>query len=578
MGVPFCFGCLRKKKKVKILKNLGNKKINILYFDWNCLLHPQCFKVLAKNIEETDQDELSRKMFKQIIEYTNYVIRFIAPTQYIYFAIDGVAPLAKIRQQRQRRFGYAHDYKKEIMDKYGIKYNDSWSNVVITPGTEFMDKLHNKIIEYYSDPINKKEYTELDVKILYSSYHSPGEGEHKIMQDIKSRFGTDNRENICIYGLDADLLFLSMACQRQNIYLVREDSMFSNNSENELLVYVDMDDTKEKINEMFIEDIQKYNYQYFSKFESSSIDKKSFIDDYILICYLLGNDFLPHFPSIDLKRDGMDILIQKYSETFCENNYTTIINRENTEININTKIFVDFISRLGACEYTFFVDKLHNYISKEKKYLKCMETEQYKIKIWEIENLINCKIEDNIKLGIGNEDNWKFNYYKHMGSQEHQEDFIDKVCENYMEGIIWVAQYYMNKCDNWIWQYEFTHSPLISDLSNYLLKKPNLDLNKFIFNKVGPVNIFTQLVSVLPPKFNYLLPQTYRYLSISPNSPIIDMYPIKYEIDKLYKSKLYQCIPIIPTINLERIINATIDLKLSKKEKKLSEIHDLIYL
>ena len=595
MGVPYCFAWLRKQKKV-VLVHKGNEigKFDILYFDWNCLLHPECFKVLFANIDLTDPERLEDKMFKRIIAYTNYVIRFVCPQQYVFFAIDGVAPLAKIRQQRQRRFGYAHDYRKEIMDKYGVKYNDSWSNVVITPGTEFMDRLHSRIKRYYSSKENRHEYCDTrfnpNLKILYSSYHIPGEGEHKILQDIKSRFSTSNTENIAIYGLDADLIFLSMASKRNNIYLVREEGEFNKKGTSkkedpedvsETLVYVDMDKTMECINDTLRKGVSDYmssgigGYEDEDYYDDGQLNEVSFVDDYILTCYLLGNDFLPHFPSIDLRREGMELIISKYTNVFCNYDYTSIIYRENGEIKFNNDMFRDLISALASDEYAFFVDRLRMFMNREKKYAKCHEVDDYKVDIWKVENLIGEKIEDTIRLGLGEESEWKYRYYANMGSEEHQDEFIKNLCKNYLEGIVWSAKYYLDGCKDWRWQYEYTHPPLISDLSTYIYnlhKKGQFDMNSIKFNDKGPLPMFVQLLSVLPPKFNYLLPESYRHLTTTVQSPIIDMYPLEYRTDKLYKSKLYQCVPLIPNLNVSRVLSSVEKLKLSKNENRLSLI------
>jgi len=578
MGVPYCFAWLKNKKKIKLTSNQNDiNQFYILYFDWNCLFHPECFKVLADNIDLTNTKKLEDKMFNQIIDYTNFVIRFVNPQKYVYFAVDGVAPLAKIRQQRQRRFGYANDYKKEIMDKYKIKYNDSWSNVVITPGTDFMNRLHKKIRKYYENESNKKYYcssTNTNLKILYSSYHIDGEGEHKILQDIKTRFPKTSKHNIGIYGLDADLIFLSMASERDNIFLVREENVFKKNNDTstvETLIYADMDKTKLCINQTFRSRIRNYLSGCLDYNDNnniiSNLQNMSFTNDYILICYLLGNDFLPHFPSIDLRREGMELVIDKYIEVFCEYN-ELIINRDNNGITINSDMFNDFINTLADEEYTFFKDKLRMFVNREKKYKRCYENEEYKIKIWEIENLINDDTKDSIKLGIGNESDWKYRYYAHMGSEEHQEEFKDDICKNYLEGIVWTAKYYFDDCVTWRWQYNYPHSPLISDLANYI-NKTNFDINDVNLQYQESLPIYVQLLSVLPPKFNNLLPKNYRHLTTTFESPIIDMYPLKYDIDKTYKSRLYQCVPLIPNINIERVISSVEKLKLTDREKRL---------
>ena len=47
MGVPGFFAWLLKKhKKSNIITSDIKTPVNILYIDTNCLIHPQCFKVL----------------------------------------------------------------------------------------------------------------------------------------------------------------------------------------------------------------------------------------------------------------------------------------------------------------------------------------------------------------------------------------------------------------------------------------------------------------------------------------------------------------------------------------------------
>ena len=66
-----------------------------------------------------------------------------------------------------------------------------------------------------------------DIKYIFNSSNIPGEGEHKIMNFIKENKKTlDCDGNIIIYGLDADLIMLSMTCRMDNIYLLREEVEF----------------------------------------------------------------------------------------------------------------------------------------------------------------------------------------------------------------------------------------------------------------------------------------------------------------------------------------------------------------
>ena len=38
--------------------------------------------------------------------------------------------------------------------------------------------------------------------------------------------------------------------------------------------------------------------------------------DYIFMCFMLGNDFMPHFPSVNIRTDGIYYLIEKYRGLF----------------------------------------------------------------------------------------------------------------------------------------------------------------------------------------------------------------------------------------------------------------------
>ena len=77
-----------------------------------------------------------------------------------YIAIDGVVPIAKMIQQRERRFKSAIEKKKEreIREKCGMETDsvDSWDTNAISPGTEFMEKLAGEISSWINATENKK--------------------------------------------------------------------------------------------------------------------------------------------------------------------------------------------------------------------------------------------------------------------------------------------------------------------------------------------------------------------------------------------------------------------------------------
>ena len=132
MGVPGFFLWLHKRyKKTNFVFNkykLDNEElldkvnnIDYLLIDANCLIHPKCFEVLAKYPDYKNQDSLENKMINAVLEYLDKLIEFADPKKGVYLAIDGVAPVAKIKQQRYRRFKSVHD--KILFDNIRSKYD-----------------------------------------------------------------------------------------------------------------------------------------------------------------------------------------------------------------------------------------------------------------------------------------------------------------------------------------------------------------------------------------------------------------------------------------------------------------------
>lgn len=604
MGVPLFFRLL--DKKYKIVRSNPDKSIRALYIDTNCLLHPQCFTVLDMNRSLTNQKELFKKMAKRVVDYIDYIIRLTNPTDLVYIAIDGVAPLAKINQQRMRRFGYADNYRNNVYKKYGHSINESWSNIVITPGTQFMHDLHIMLSTYYKHHIKTNNDKKCTYTIIYDSYLTPGEGEHKILQHLKSTTSVDEEKATIIYGLDADLIFLSMASQIPNIYLLRESSQFNrddddidNNAIEQELCYADIDYAKKSINNEFNEYYTKFitnkhgphNSDMFGSEDSieevnhlEKFNKFNFVNDYIFICYFLGNDFLPHLPSIDISMEGMDILFNAYMEVFQilgrnlislnslnnesnneSNNKSNNESNKKIKMNIDNEFLTSFVRLVASKEEDFFRRILPENL-KRYRLRRCFETEQHKKDVWRIENLKNVRIEDKIRLGSGRENDWKFRYYSHyFKTSEHMSVMIDRMCQNYIEGLMWVARYYFESCSTWRWQYKFTHAPFLSDLIVYM---KNRDIMKdYNVPYQEPVNMYTQLVSVVPAVYSDILPQGLRYLSSSVESPIIDMFPIKYEIDMINKTQLYKCVPMIPYLDVMRVDECIKKIDLTPQEK-----------
>lgn len=545
MGVPgFFIWLIKNYKKEGFVINKTNPDIdknilfeinNIDYFliDANCLIHPVCFKVIADNPDLNDNDKLENKMMNAILEYLDKLIEYVKPTKGIYLAIDGVAPLAKIKQQRIRRFKSVADKNmfNSIKKKHSKPLNNYWNNNAITPGTEFMVRLHDIIINWA-----KKQIFE----VIYSSCFTPAEGEHKLLQFIRN----NNIElSYVIYGLDADLIFLALSTNSEKIYLLREANEINKKESKEILNHISIKIMRKSI----INSVLKYLLLLFELDLKLEIDTNSIVNDFIFMCYFLGNDFLPHIPSLNIHHNGIENLIINYTKTLKE-----LILENNNKIylldglNINNIFLTKFLSKQSLEEEAILIENFYN----KKKIHKC-SGDAYEKELFRIDNLL-FKINDPILLGSDNSIDWRKRYYKYYWNVDDDEieDFSEKLVYHYLTGIKWVTYYYFDKCPSWNWYYPFDYPPFISDISKYL---QNINLDKITFKLGTPLKPFMQLLSVLPPQSNYLIPKTLRKLVLNSNSSLIYMYPFEFKQDFINKRKYWEGIPMLPPLDIELV-------------------------
>jgi len=270
MGVPGLFrDFVNKYPDILFLKN--NFKIHNLYFDANGIFHTVAYMVLSE-YETSLPKNIDDIIIKNIlIEFKKILKECVSHVQLIYISIDGPPPLAKIHQQRTRRFKSAKltELTNKIYKKYNKPVKKEWQRSKITPGTVFMFNLCNEIKQYIKNDL--KNYT-----VYFADSNVPEEAEHRIFKHIREH--GKNKIN-CVYGLDADLIYLSML-SKHKIYLLRDDDEIKQYrflSINKLKKYISND----IINKI---DLEK------------NINKNKIICDFIIYGFLLGNDFIPHIP------------------------------------------------------------------------------------------------------------------------------------------------------------------------------------------------------------------------------------------------------------------------------------------
>ena len=540
---------LDKNKDEKLIKLI--KSIDYFLIDTNCLIHPECFRILAEHNKITDQEALEEKMMSAVIQYLHKLVNYVEPKKGVFIAIDGVAPAGKIKQQRSRRFKSVNDRRmyENIKKKHKKEIPNSWNNSAISPGTEFMEKLNNKILIWCKSQ---------KLEIIYSSSNTPAEGEHKLLQFIRDNKKNKKEYTYVVYGLDADLLFLSLTTGLDDIFLLREAVHLNRNKPTDILNYVWIKKMKDSITDT-IEEMIKVDYEI----EKKLLKKQNLINDFIFICYLLGNDFLPHLPSLNISKNGLDYLLELYVKNLIKNKYTYMIDINSKEV-INQKVFNQLIDQLAEQEdsiiSTMYSKKKRRYFSNSK--------DPYDKEVNKIENLM-FKIDDPIKLGSDKPELWEKRYYKHYfhTSDEEIDDFKKNLCEQYLIGLKWVTLYYFDKCPAWKWYFPYDHPPFLKDISKY---SRSFNFNKIKFKLEKPLQPFVQLLCILPPQSSFLLPKLLRRLMENPNSSLSHLYPTEFIQDFIGKGRYWMGIPYLPNLELDLVnkIYKKYDKKIYKNDKQ----------
>jgi len=480
MGIPSYFSYVIKNHR-NIVKRLRGSNINFhnLYMDCNSIVYDVVHSL--DSIDENTDDIIIKMVLEKIDKY----IFTVRPSNTIFIAFDGVAPFAKMEQQRTRRF------KSWFMNK-ALNQNDKWNTAKITPGTEFMKKLTEKLKIHF-----EYQQTKYGVKnLLLSSSNEAGEGEHKLYSHMRKN--ADIKSNTIVYGLDSDLIMLSIFHRElfQNIYIFREAPEFLKSSIP--IVY-------EEKNEPFLLDIDYLIRSILAEMNCKNFDNHR-IYDYVFLCFFLGNDFLPHFPALNIRTHGITILLEIY-RMFIGNLPEVFFISRNKEIKWG--VVHNFITHIAKNEHQLLIEE---YFVREKwdskKWNKDVEMEEL---------LLNAPViyREVEKYICPYEKFWQERYYKILLDSPRDEVFLRDICNNYLEGLEWVLKYYLFDCPDWRWKYNYHYPPLFTDLLLYI---PRLPTN-FINEKRPPVKNNTQLayvfsyhqLSLLDEKTQNILKQKYSH-------------------------------------------------------------------
>ncbi|KAG8347477.1 putative XRN 5' 3' exonuclease N terminus [Trypanosoma vivax] len=555
MGVPKFFRWVAERYPSVIIPFRDfPPQIDNLYLDMNGIIH-NCSH--PNDVDAKHKAPTELEMAKSMFVYLEKLFNAIQPRKCFFLAVDGVAPRAKMNQQRQRRYrsGYELMIAREEALARGEEIpeeHDVFDSNCITPGTDFMVR----ISEHFQYFITMKVSTDpawQKCNIIYSGHDHPGEGEHKIVDFIrrnKMQPGYSPNESHCMYGLDADLVMLALATHEPNFVLLREVVSFGSSESRRLREQKEAD----KANG-FVVDKSYHVPDEFVLFHLNllrdyldldlrdkvgaglpvSYDFERVVDDFVLMCFFVGNDFLPSIPTLSINDGSLVHMLDIYaSRVLKANMYLT----EEGRINWRTvELWIQ-----GLAELEFSTIKARE--AKEKEYQRQLARRDPS---YEAPAVLTKNFESL------NEYKDQFYREKHGfdNGWDPQGKEIADLRLHYVEGLVWVYGYYYHGPPSWKWFFPHHYAPMVSDLVNL----PAV-ANRVSFEVGEPFLPHQQLLAVLPPMSYRLLPRAYWPLLRSKGSPLARYFPEQLKIDREGARASWEGIVLIPFIDERTLLAA----------------------
>uniref|UniRef100_A0A8C2TFZ3 5'-3' exoribonuclease 1 n=1 Tax=Coturnix japonica TaxID=93934 RepID=A0A8C2TFZ3_COTJA len=594
MGVPKFYRWISERYPClsQVLKEHQIPEFDNLYLDMNGIIH-QCSHPNDDDVHFRISED---KIFADIFHYLEVLFRIIKPRKVFFMAVDGVAPRAKMNQQRGRRFRSAkeaEDKIKKALEKGEILPTEArFDSNCITPGTEFMARLHEHL-KYF---VNMKISTDKSwqgVTVYLSGHETPGEGEHKIMEFIRSEKAKphhDPNTRHCLYGLDADLIMLGLTTHEAHFALLREEVRFGGKKSQRACAPEET--TFHLLHLSLMREYIDYEFSPVKDKISFDYDIEKIIDDWILMGFLVGNDFIPHLPHLHINHDALPLLYRTYMAILPE-----LGGYINENGHLNLKRFEKYLTRLSDfdrehfsevfVDLKWFESKVGNKYLNEAAGIAAEEARNNKQKKRKAQENSLClaaleKNEDEVvtsKTVLEDEPEdddlfeTEFRQYKRtyymtkMGIEVVSDDFLADQAECYVQAIQWILHYYYHGVQSWSWYYPYHYAPYLSDIRNISELKIQFELGK-------PFMPFEQLLAVLPAASKDLLPRCYQHLMVSQDSPIIEYYPLDFKTDLNGKQQEWEAVVLIPFIDEKRLLEAMESCnKCLKEEEKRRNVH-----
>lgn len=520
MGVPRLFSWISKSYRSAVSRfQEGEKSFrpDCVYLDASGMLHGAAQHVYNYGEKKRMVDPYlnlspeakARKVYEMFFAKISLITSIIIPQKVLYIAIDGTAPSAKQSQQRDRRFIAARTRKGGNFDSNSL-----------TPGTKFMHELAKYMNFAIRKAMNRGQWK--GVEVIFSPPTVPGEGEHKCLEYLRFALPQSSRDtdSHCFFGPDGDLIMLTLAAHIPKMFLFREDTY--NVGYYHLL---DMGLIRKELpREIHPQNITR------------NVNEAS--DDFVLIGFFVGNDFLPRIQMFLYLEDGLALMIARYTTSSLP-----ITTKVNGIPRISKKEFAEFVKIFATHEIQYLLDQQNKSVESDLLFNKILNDA---IMVGKTDRGVATKILDWTK--------YRNSYYAKTGIAGDEKG-IRRMCCDYLRTMAFVYAYYIVRVPSWSYYYPWHYPPLMTDFSEFLhsLSQEEFDEITGFDESTKPALPFVQLLSVLPPASSHLLPPKARVLMTHPSSPLIKKgyYPEEFKIDYEGKLKEHEGVALLPHVDRE---------------------------
>jgi 5'-3' exoribonuclease 2 len=484
----------------------------------------------------------------------------------------------------------------------------------ISPGTVFMETVSAVLAAYCVKQIANADapWWGESVSVILSDSNAPGEGEHKIVDFMRTHACKKDwpKGAHVIAGLDADLILLCLSLHMRQLYILRDNDRgrIANRP-----VAADADGKKKQAAPKakgsdgdddgapsdaegdapppvpdaplaagaasatgMVLPARRKKLEFFdmtacgdgvaselcsiatathggAALAALQLAPHRLINDFVALASLMGNDFMPRLPSGFCGEGAMDNMVETYVRHVVPHGFLT----------------------------TDCGDVDQHQLLRWLKAYEPIETMLFRQHLIKRGTLTAAAAAAPVGSAVDAE--WMATYRRTTTYGKEQAT----ACVKYVEGMRFVLRYYLTTSDecSWSWFYPCHHGPLVHDLvevlqrvvdSGKLLKAPVVELN-------GPPP-FLQLLCILPPTSCRLLPPALRPLMLHPPEELAATFTAQWDVDASANSdKEHLSAPMTPFANMHALTRlatpllALVDASDAKRNVNV-KYHDLIVL